>query len=118
MANEARGALGDQLRATAVAGPKTRERRSSSAPPAFAYLRPRQSQPNARSVHECLETLERQHAHLLRCGLRLEDYGLLGKRIDALTFLRGGLLHDLHLEQAGHREHAVAPQALPDHAIQ
>ena len=70
------------------------------------------------SVDHCLEALQRQHPDLLRGRLCLEDHLLLRERVDALTFLRCGLLDDLELDQARHREVTSAAQALPDHAIQ
>src|SRR6185437_2799483 len=88
-------------------------RADDAAIPGLEYLRPR-----ALSVHHCLEALQRHHADLLAGRLCLEHHLLAGEGVDSLTGLRRGLLHDLHLQQAGHGEETVALQALLDHAVE
>src|SRR5689334_6544353 len=86
---------------------------------AFEVLRARGTrEAKGLSVHEGLQALQRQSADLLGSRLRLENHLFLRERVDALARLRGGLLHDLQLEQAGQREQATATQALLDLAVE
>src|SRR5687768_7904662 len=69
-------------------------------------------------VNEALQALKRQNSNFLRSRLRLEHHFFFRERIDAFTSRSRRLLHDLHLQQAGHGEQAGAAQTLSDDALQ
>src|SRR6185437_9422371 len=69
-------------------------------------------------VHHRLEALQGHHTYLLAGRLCLEHHLLAGEGVDSLARLGRRLLDDLHLQQAGHREEAVALQALLDYAVE